>query len=326
MNLIFLLIVFFILHKIINTNKNFLYKKYFLDHPNLKRKLHKSPTYLIGGHFIFIILLTEYFIDYYNGLTLATNFTIFCSYVFFIGIIDDIKDTKAEIKLFFILIGYIFLVFLDDNYLLSKIYIQELDQTVHFGNFSLLISVLCVLLLINAFNLIDGINGLAMMIFILWSFTLHLYLDYNIEFFSLILYFLIFYNIYKGKYFLGNSGSLIVGSIIALQSIELYNQNINSFYPSENLIILFLLPGIDMFRLFIQRILKKQNPFNGDNLHLHHIMIKNMKLETVLLVYFLIISVSSYCAFNEIFSKYILLFSVTFLYFFLLIYFKKKNN
>ena len=58
----------------------------------------------------------------------------------------------------------------------------------------------------------------------------------------------------------------------------------------ETIFILFMIPGLDMFRLFIERIYNKQNPFLPDDKHLHHYLIKNYNLNKTLIIYFLLIS------------------------------------
>jgi UDP-GlcNAc:undecaprenyl-phosphate GlcNAc-1-phosphate transferase len=71
--------------------------------------------------------------------------------------------------------------------------------------------------------------------------------------------------------FLGDSGSLFIAFIVGYFSIILYQKD---FFKSDDIIILMIVPGFDMFRLFVQRILKKKNPFIGDLNHLHHLLKK----------------------------------------------------
>ena len=72
-------------------------------------------------------------------------------------------------------IGTVFAMLPVRDYLLEKIYFETFDKNLNFGIYSYPLSVLCVLLLINAINLIDGINGLAMMVFIIIYLYLHYY-------------------------------------------------------------------------------------------------------------------------------------------------------
>ena len=55
---------------------------------------------------------------------------------------------------------------------------------------------------------------------------------------------------------------------------------------AENIFILFFIPGVDMFRLFILRLLNKRDPFSGDRNHLHHLLISKFSLKKTLIIYF----------------------------------------
>ena len=79
-----------------------------------------------------------------------------------------------------------------------------------------------------------------------------------------------------------------------------------------------------MFRLFIERIIKKKNPFSADRNHLHHFLIKEFSLKKILIFYSLSISVSSYLAFEDYVSETNLIIAVIFSYLSLLYFLKKK--
>tara|TARA_B110000483_G_scaffold203683_1_gene246130 strand:- start:64 stop:1023 length:960 start_codon:yes stop_codon:yes gene_type:complete len=304
--------------------KNKFFGEKFLDIPNINRKIHNKPTYLIGGHFIFVSYSFFYLLSLDYNLNQKLVFILVLSVIFIIGIIDDLKDLNPIKKTFYILFVYLTLVYLDNDYLLNKIYIETFEKNFNFGIYSYLISSLCILLLINAVNLIDGINGLAMMIFLIWSSFLYYFLNSDFNIFAFIFYLFIFFNIYKGRYFLGNSGSLIIGALIALSTIKTYNVNFIEKNSVEDIFILFLLPGIDMLRLFLQRIIKKQNPFKADNSHLHHLLIKIFSLQKVLFCYFVIIVVSSYAAFNDYLSEILIVSINIFIYISVLFLLNKK--
>jgi len=155
-----------------------------------------------------------------------------------------------------------------------------------------IITLLCLLLLINATNLSDGINGLCIGILIIWL----LYIKFNfVPYLNLdtiiIISILTFIFIFKNYYFLGNSGSHFLGIFIGMIIIYSYNINLSienkqNSISVEEIFILLMVPGIDMLRLFIFRLLKKQNPFSSDLTHLHHYLIKKYKLKISLLIYF----------------------------------------
>jgi len=319
-----LVFIIFLIHFILDKNKEKIFGDFFLDTPDSLRKIHKHPTYLIGGHFIFISYSIFLLFSFDYSLDQKLIFLFIFLFIFIVGVLDDLKDLKPTFKLTLVLIAYITLIYFDKDYLLQKIYFETIDISLNFSIYSYLISSLCFLLLINAINLIDGINGLAMMIFLIWSWFLHFFLNAEFNIFIFIFYIFIFFNINKGRYFLGNSGSLIIGAVIGFSTIKAYNVNSILNNSAEDIFILFMIPGIDMFRVFIQRIIKKKNPFNADNLHLHHLLIKIFSLQKVLGFYFLIISGSSYLAFNDLVSEILIIFIIISIYSFILFLLNKK--
>ena len=320
----YLLILVFLIHFTLYKNKKKFFSNYFLDMPNVSRKIHKEPTYLLGGHFIFISYSVFLLFSFDYNLNHKFVFFFIFSCIFLIGILDDLKDLKPTVKLGLVLIIYLVLIYFDNDYLLEKIYFETFEKNLNFGIYSYPISILCVLLLINAINLIDGINGLAMMVFIIIYLYLNYFLNVAFNIFIFIFYLFVCFNIYKGKYFLGNSGSLIIGAIIAFSTIKAYNSNFTQNNSAEDIFILFLIPGIDMFNVFLQRIIKKKSPFKADNLHLHHLLIKIFSLQKVLFFYFFIISSSSYLAFKNLVSEVLIIFIIIFIYFFILFLLNKK--
>ena len=320
----YLLILIFLIHFALDKNKKKFFNSYFLDIPNVNRKIHKHPTYLIGGHFIFISYSVFLLFSFDYNLNHKFIFFFIFSCIFLIGILDDLKDLKPIVKLGLVLIIYLVLIHFDNDYLLEKIYFETFDKNLNFGIYSYPVSILCVLLLINAINLIDGINGLAMMVFIIIYLYLHYFLNVAFNIFIFIFYVFIFFNIYKGKYFLGNSGSLIIGALIAFSTIKAYNSNFTDNNSAEDIFILFLIPGLDMLRLFTKRIIDKKNPFEGDNLHLHHLLSSAFSLEKVLFFYFFVIVSSSYAAFNDYLPEIIIILLISTIYFLTLILISKK--
>ncbi len=322
-----LICAIFFIHFIIYKNKKKIFGNHFLDIPNQKRKIHDKPTYLIGGHFIFISYFIFLLLSFENDINYKLTLLIIFTSIFLIGILDDLKDLKPFLKITLVLIIYLILIYFDNDFLLEKIYFETFEKKFYFGKYSYLISSLCILLLINAINLVDGINGLAMMIFIIFCYFLYYFIKIDLNLFIFIFYLFLFYNIYKGNYFLGNSGSLMIGALIGFLTIKAYNIGLNeenSIYSAEDIFILFLVPGIDMLRLFLQRIIKKKNPFKADNLHLHHLLIKKFSLQKILFSYFIVIVTSSYLAFNDHVSEIVIIIAIIFVYFFSMVILNRK--
>lgn len=262
-----------------------------------KRKIHKIDTPLTAAVSIIIILIlwSLYYLilNYYDDALLII---VSCSVIiFFIGMYDDRNDLGPYLKIF--LIGAIFLIFsnLNEIFILKKIFFASFNKEFYFGKYlKIFITIFCLLLLINALNLADGINGLANMLTTIWlTYLVSMNNNYLNSFFLLPLFFILInnYYIYKGKYFLGDSGSLFFSSIVGMMAIYNYNTALadNKLIPVENIFIIFMIPGFDMFRLFVERILKKKDPFKADNTHLHHFLIYLFSLRQTLFIYFVLV-------------------------------------
>ena len=285
-------LIFFILYK----NKNFITKKFnLIDHPDKNRKLHQTKTPLIGGLLIFIcvaylIVIDQLFII--NTNFIAKIITILLP-VFIIGLLDDVYDLSPAKKIIFLSSLILFFLYFNKDFLLKELYFDDFKKTYLLNDtLSFFITTFCLLLLINAFNMSDGINGLAHSISILWLIILIVFFGLNITFYFItLIIFLSFVLNYQGKYFLGNSGSLFISSFIGLLTIYLYNFNLNTknSFSVEKIILIFLIPGLDMLRLFILRLSNKKSPFLADLDHFHHLLISSLHLHKAIIYYLLLV-------------------------------------
>ena len=78
--------------------------------------------------------------------------------LFFFGFIDDKYDLNPYIKLLLLILSILFLFYLNDDFLIKELKFSFLNKNIQLGNFSLIFTLLCYLLFINAFNMFDGIN------------------------------------------------------------------------------------------------------------------------------------------------------------------------
>merc|ERR1711991_39106 len=113
--------------------------------------------------------------------------------------------------------------------------------------------------------MIDGINGQSGLIFLIILIFLLKKIGLNYELLLLIslITLFIFFNL-RNKIFLGDAGVYFLSSFIAFNIILISNKNL---IYSEEIFLIMMLPGLDMFRLFIIRIIKKKNPFKPDSFH-----------------------------------------------------------
>lgn len=154
---------------------------------------------------------------------------------------------------------------------------------------SILFSVLVITIVINAFNLIDGIDGLASGIGILAS-MVYAYWFYRVGEIAFAVFAsatmgalagFFYFNVLgnRNKIFMGDTGALLLGMIFAVLSIKFCETNLRvvSSYRMSSApaiaIALLSIPLFDIFRVFMIRIFRKKSPFRADKNHVHHILI-----------------------------------------------------
>lgn len=256
------------------------YKLY--DVPN-SRKEHSMPIPTMGGVAIFVGMMTALFLWFPFSAEIPQICFFFSVIILFgLGIMDDLKDLSARYK-FVIQIGLASLI------ALSGIRINSFDGL--FGITELPLSaqytftILAIVGITNAFNLIDGIDGLAGGLGFMSLVTLGMFLtisgDINTALiaFSLaggILAFL-YFNLNPARIFMGDTGSLVLGFVVAVLSIRLMQVNIFAAKPvlaNAPVFVLgiVLIPVFDTVRVFALRIWKGKSPFSADKTHIHHLL------------------------------------------------------
>ncbi|HVV02896.1 MAG TPA: MraY family glycosyltransferase [Puia sp.] len=259
-------------------------KKLF-DMPD-ERKVHHAPITPLGGlgifaGFVFGCLLTLHFSQYAE----LQYFMAASLVIFFLGLKDDIliispiKKFIGQVLAAFIIIYYGGIQIRSMNGFLGVYQLPEM--------FSLLLTYFAVIVVINSFNLIDGIDGLAGSLGLISTVIFGIYflevnmLPYAVIAFSLagsLLAFLIF-NFQPAKIFMGDTGSLLVGTINAILVIKFINVagtdevsfRITSS-PAVGFTIL-MVPLLDTLRVFGIRIFHRRSPFSPDRNHIHHLLL-----------------------------------------------------
>lgn len=259
-----------------------------LDQPD-HRKHHQGPTPSMGGIGIIMTMLCFLIIPaFYMGK--VELFFVALSLISFsvLGFVDDWKNLNAKLKLFiqlaFSLVGY-FLGFKVD-YAFGVFGFYDLPEGVSF-----LLTIGIYILLINAYNLMDGIDelvgGLLTINFCGFIIVFLLFDQFEYVFISVfglgaIIGFLK-YNTHPAKIFMGDSGSLPLGMLMAILTFKVLEvvQGVNVVTADFQWVILGvvavnMVPVFDTLRVFSIRILKGYSPFMGDRSHLHHLLLKNM--------------------------------------------------
>ena len=284
-----------------------------VDVPDKKLKKHKKNTSVIGGVLftIITILILGFYIYEKNILFIKILLlSLTCSIV---GIVDDIYKIKANPKFFFTtLILLIFLTIFPELRIKHIIFSDNFFiKHLNFENkliLSIAITILCYQLLIHAFNMADGHDGIASLMAFTWLAYIY-FAKTNFQFLvpimtALLLF--IYFNL-KSKIFLGDSGNYFLSSLLG--SLIIFNNNTYKNFLAEEIFILLMLPGIDMLRLFLSRIKNKQNPLIGDRRHLHHFLFKRLNKEKTTLVYFLLFITPIFFLYFKILSEnYIIIF------------------
>jgi UDP-N-acetylmuramyl pentapeptide phosphotransferase/UDP-N-acetylglucosamine-1-phosphate transferase len=263
-------------------------EKKFFDEPS-RRKSHIRQIPTLGGVAIFagFTVSAGSFINY--GFVPSLQYILVaCIIIFFVGMKDDILAI-APIKKLGGQIAAGLVLIIPGNLILSS-----LHGFLGFYHISMipgtLLTLFVIIVIINSFNLIDGIDGLASSVGMLATafFGTWFYVSGNIEYslisvtlFGTLLGFIRF-NVFgkKFKIFMGDTGSLIVGLIVAVQVIMFNEKNIGftsalsiKSAPAVSFAVL-IIPLFDTMRVFLIRILRGRSPFIADKNHLHHCLLR----------------------------------------------------
>ena len=264
------------------------------------RKVHRQNMPTLGGiaiaagFFVGTVIIfhaipgaMERFLVNFNGLCIGSAIVII------LGIIDDIKPLKAKLKFVVQIIAASVLI--ATGFVVEEITIPFFGK-VPLGYLGIIFSMLWIVGITNAINLLDGLDGLAAGVTGIASFFMFLAAvdqhSYVIAFLSFALCgacagFLPF-NFYPAKIFMGNPGSMFLGFVLSAISIV-------SFQKSTTAITLFIpvialgVPIIDTSLAIVRRLAKKKRIFQADKEHIHHKILfrEESQRRAVLSLYFL---------------------------------------
>lgn len=254
------------------------YKLKAVDVPKDNRRMHKEPIPRMGGLAIFIGFLVTALIFCNINRQLA-GVIIGAAVIVILGILDDIYALPAIPKLLIQIVAAcipsLFGVTIEHVSILGANYIT-------FGAWSIPVTVLWVVAITNAVNLIDGLDGLACGVSTISAFSILVFtllspvVDFNVALLTAVLAgaclgFLPF-NSNPARIFMGDTGALFLGFMLA-------NISVMGFFKT-NAVISFVtpflilgLPLIDTIAAIFRRLLKGQSPFHPDRGHLHHKLI-----------------------------------------------------
>lgn len=254
----------------------FAYKIGAVDVPKDDRRMHKKPMPLLGGLAIF------------SGVTVAA--AIFCEYkpeliaawvggliITLLGIFDDKHSLSPWVKLLGQTAAALVAIFFGG---VSISHINLFGHYIQFGWLSIPITVIWIVGMTNAINLIDGLDGLACGVSAISSASLFLvtllHADLSVAMMTAVitgacLGFLP-YNMNPAKIFMGDTGALFLGYMLSVLSIIGFFKTtavVSFLIP----IIIFGYPLFDTAFAFIRRVVAGRSPFSADRGHLHHRMV-----------------------------------------------------
>jgi UDP-N-acetylmuramyl pentapeptide phosphotransferase/UDP-N-acetylglucosamine-1-phosphate transferase len=294
-------------------------KKHLFDEPSEDRKLHTESTPSMGGMMIFSGTLFSFLLWLPSKEIGVIKFLVPAMLImFFVGMKDDIIGTAPVKKLAANLFVAFIMVLMADVRLTSLHGLFGIREIPDWAG--IMLSVFTYIVVINAFNLIDGVDGLASGVGLIAStlFGFWFYfagdLTYAVISFALaggLLGFLIF-NFNPAKIFMGDSGSLTIGFLIAVLAIELVEYDSTLVLPkainhiSKPILAMCILvyPLTDTIRVFTLRAMKGISPFTADRNHIHHRLIDLglSQKQTVIIIYLFNLLVVGAAVFSQQFN------------------------
>ncbi|USD26671.1 glycosyltransferase family 4 protein [Flagellimonas marinaquae] len=278
------LLVYLTIPKIISVVE---YKR-LMDDPN-QRSSHSSKTPTLGGvSFFFTLIIALFFIknwhEYSEDMYLIPGLTI----LFIVGLKDDMVVLSAGSKLIAQVFAISF-VLVNDSFGIESLNgflnIYEIPYYLY-----LVIGGFLMLTIINSYNLIDGIDGLAsivgIVIMVIYTTIFYLSQEYFFALMAItmnacLMAFFGFNVSSNKKIFMGDTGSLIVGFIISILTLKFLALEPTSYgelpFLLENApliaISILIVPLFDTARVFAIRLANKKGPFSPDRNHVHHVLI-----------------------------------------------------
>ncbi len=250
-----------------------------------ERKIHTAAIPPFGGIAIFLGFILSTIVTTHTQNFITFKYIVAAVILlFFAGLKDDLITLSVRKKFYLQIIAALLLIVLGD---IRLTYGHGFFGIYHINYFfSIALSLFIILAIVNAFNFIDGIDGLAAglgivasLFFGIWFFTAGL-TRYSIMSFALAgsLSGFFLYNVFggKNKLFMGDTGSLITGLIVSILVVQFNELNINksaawavSAAPSVSFAAV-MIPLIDTLRVIIIRLSNRRSPFTPDNNHIHH--------------------------------------------------------
>lgn len=262
-----------------------------VDQPD-ERKVHVKLMPRLGGLAIFVSFLIG-FLLFFPGEEKAWPIILGALIIVITGVIDDMKGVSPKVKMLGQLLAAIAVV---AGGIQIEYVTLPFSGRIEFEFLAIPITIIWILAITNAINLIDGLDGLAAGVSSIALITISgLAITMGNDVTALIGMMLLgstvgflFYNFHPAKIFMGDTGSLFLGYMISVISIMGLYKNVTLFSLIVPIIILAV-PIIDTLFAIIRRVVNKKPLSAPDKYHLHHRLLRLgfSHKQSVLLIYFL---------------------------------------
>jgi UDP-GlcNAc:undecaprenyl-phosphate GlcNAc-1-phosphate transferase len=249
-----------------------------VDHPgSQEHKSHAAPTPLVGGLVALPPVIAMLLLQFYQEGMSSTHAASYLALAFatlsslIVGFLDDRRHMPALLRL--IICSGIFgvAITIRPDFVVSTLDLQGLSFRIELGLLAIPFSIFCLLAFQNSVNMADGRNGLVGGVAIIWLLALLSYgwhpLTLAIVSLAIGLFIALGANL-GGRLFLGDAGTYGIGAFVGLATIWIHRSNIG--LHTIDVVIMFIIPVLDMARLFVLRIVEGRHPFSADHSHLHH--------------------------------------------------------
>ena len=287
-------------------------KKRLLGEYGEGRHVHKGYVPRLGGIAVFggFFFGQLYFMvahSYNEHLSQPYFLLLFSSLLLFLlGTLDDLVDIKASLKFYIQLLVALILATNADVRIFSFYGLFGLEELP--VSFSYIFSIIVIVFFINAYNLIDGIDSLSSSVGMYVLLCFGAVFLYNEAYTDSLIAFSVFgsllgfwmYNKPPAKIFMGDSGTLSMGLLMAYFAIKTCNlplDNDGSLNPVFAMVVL-VYPVIDTLRVFTKRIIKGVSPFTPDKNHIHHLLLElgydHGKATKIIILFSIVLTVIAY--------------------------------
>ena len=277
-NIYYLSTLFFVSFIITYLIKIYISKNYLLTESlkNESRKIHSDRIVRIGS--ISFILLSLIIFKIEN--TQLINILLLSFFCFLIGLVEDVTFSFSYLTRLFLILLFIIIFVIKNNFIIDSFDNNILDLIFLENDILLyLFSIIGLLIIINGFNFIDGLNGLlfgyTILILTVYFFSSYKY-NHEISLICIsticVIVPIAIFNLKYGTILAGDSGAYFLGALIGTMSIIIANSNILTAFE-----IAFFIsyPAIELIFTGFRRIVNRKNPFKPDGQHLHQLLYRS---------------------------------------------------